>query len=211
MFCNTNVQRSPLTILSHEFTRRLVHWIDAVLLPRPFPSATSVPTGIPTTGPTSTPTQVPTSAPSETPRVVDNRNGFPCDGTVDMGDTDAQFTLNRSPTNYTYPGFVPLDESDPESLCFLRLTDDEFGPVAVSAWLPFTFSSPNNLDFSMTIGYRIFGEQEESADGMAFLIHQDNAGLGALGFDGGGIGYMNIQNALVVEWDTRKFLLSIFV
>lgn len=140
---------------------------------------------------------------------VDSGAGFVCNGTDVIG--GPQFTFNRSPSNYTFPAFLPLDPDEPDSLCFLRLTDDEFGPAAVSAWLPINFDETNTgLEFSMSIGYRIYGEAEGSADGMAFLMHQDANGLEALGFDGGGIGYMDITRALVVEWDTCKSLSSFF-
>lgn len=177
--------------------RRLVHVIDAVLLLGPVP-----PSEAPSTAPSATPSA--SFAPTQTPEDgVDSSTGFACSGT---GGTP-EFTFNRFPENYTYPALLPFDASDPESLCFLRLTDDVMGPRAVSAWLPLKFGDANvGMDFSMSIGYRIYGEADGSADGMAFVMHQDEKALEALGFEGGGIGYMTIRSALVVEWDTCMFV-----
>lgn len=61
------------------------------------------------------------------------------------------------------------------------------------------------MQFCMSIGYRIFGEEFGSADGMAFVMHQDPRGTGAVGAGGGFLGVYGdnaITNALVIEFDT---------
>ena len=89
-----------------------------------------------------------------------------------------------------------------------------------TAFRPFTFQSTNtNRQFSMTVGYRLFGAESlvtsGSGDGMAFVLHQDPRGLDTISTGGGALGiYTNledstdtavgIQRALVIELDTVK-------
>eukprot|EP00977_Amphora_coffeiformis_P014524 scaffold4079_cov167-Amphora_coffeaeformis.AAC.20 len=137
---------------------------------------------------------------------IDNPDGFPCD--------TLPFYINRgtNPVDMVFPSYVQYD-SDLNS-CFLRMTPDGVAPRAASAFLNFAFD-PDNTDkvFSMNIGYRIFGEDAGSADGMAFVMHQDPRGVYAIGEPGGAIGVYAteydregatppIAPAIVIEWDT---------
>ena len=156
---------------------------------------TSVPSLAPTTS------AAPSQTPSTPPDIIDSSGGFDCTANGGIG-----FNLNRSPSTYAYPQFVPLNATDPESQCALRLTADEAVEVAASAFLPFEFA-PSNVEklFQMSIGYRVYGDSAGSADGMAFVMHQDPRGDAALGGPGGNLGVYGaggIVNALVVEWDT---------
>lgn len=159
--------------------------------------------------PTSAPsTQLPTALPSTTPTMapeINFRNGFPCD--------DNPFTINQQ-GNGAFPQLVQNDATatDP-SLCFLRMTDDLDGGLAATAFLPLTFDATNtNRQFSMTIGYRVFGSIATVGDGMAFILHQDPRGVAAISTGGGALGVyadpndpaagVGLQRALVIEWDT---------
>jgi hypothetical protein len=127
---------------------------------------------------------------------IDFPDGFNCE--------NLPFTLNGNA--------VAAREEAADPVCFLRLVSDNPRLVG-SAFLPFEFSSSNtNLDFKMSIGYRIFGNEYGTADGMTFVIHADSRGVHALGGAGAGIGWYNngqilfggvtIKNALIIEWDT---------
>jgi len=123
-----------------------------------------------------------------------------------------------NPVDLWYPSYMPYDEDT--GLCFLRMTPDAVSPRAASAFLAFSFKEDNpKKAFSMGIGYRIFGDEGGSADGMAFVMHQDERGVFAIGEPGGAMGVYGtayaregassaIKPALVVEWDTREFLLN---
>lgn len=135
---------------------------------------------------------------------IDFSDGFPCDR--------LPFTYIGNVPGYPYPAFELLDEQDPENMCFLRMTADDTFRAGTGAFLPFSFS-PENTDceygFSMSIGYRIYGELSGSADGMVFVMHQDPRGLSAIGGFGGALGVHEpdpILNSLMIEWDTSKSL-----
>ena len=76
----------------------------------------------------------------------------------------------------------------------------------MGAFVPYDFEEDNTgLEFCMTIGYRIYGEEFGSADGMAFVMHQDPRGTAAVGQGGGFLGVYGdnaITNSLVIEFDT---------
>ena len=101
---------------------------------------------------------------------------------------------------------LPINESNPDSRCYLRMTPDERGAAAVSAFIPYKFKKSNpDFEFCMTIGYRIYGDEFGGADGMVFVMHQDPRGDSALGQGGGYLGVYGedgIKNALAIEWDT---------
>ncbi|CAB9525543.1 L-type lectin-domain containing receptor kinase [Seminavis robusta] len=175
-------------------------------VPAPTPT-TAQPSCDTTSNPeTSAPTAVSASgAPSVAPD-INFRDGFPCD--------DPPFTLNRSPTNDPFPLYIPTTENP--DLCFLRMSEDvgsgdlDQPGFSSTAFLDLTFDADNpNRVFSMNIGYRVYGADEGSADGMAFVIHQDSRGKSALGAGGGSMGIYaedgtGIQPALVIEWDTAE-------
>jgi hypothetical protein len=131
-------------------------------------------------------------------------DGFVCDD-------NSMFTLNRLDNTTIYPKMMSLDGSQASTDCFLRLTPDEDGMRASSAFVEFDFFQSNpNKTFEMSAGYRIYGNNDGSADGMAFVIHADPRGANALGGSGGAMGVYGrssqpiIKSALVIEWDTRK-------
>ncbi|CAB9525406.1 expressed unknown protein [Seminavis robusta] len=151
----------------------------------------------------------PASMPSQSSAVpeINFRGGFPCDNTP--------FTLNSNPSDWSYPQILPLDPADPTSLCFLRMSEDSSENAGAStAFLDLVFEEDNvNRIFSMTIGYRIYGPEATTGDGMAFVIHQDPRGKDALGGGGGGLAVYSssidgnfledgIRPALVIEFDT---------
>ena len=175
----------------------------------PTPITVPVPTSTPSVSPSSPPSPTPSVPPSETPPdSIQNVDGFDC-----VEDGGIGFVLNRSPPDHAFPQIIPIDPTDPDSRCFLRMTQDVAEGVATSAFVPFTFSDVGDLppgqqpgDFRMSIGYRVFGSDAGSADGMVFVMHQDPRGANALGNDGGELGVYGsdngIRNALVIEWDT---------
>jgi uncharacterized repeat protein (TIGR01451 family) len=74
------------------------------------------------------------------------------------------------------------------------------GGQAGSAW--FSTLQPVAGGFSTTFTFQISNPSTPSADGIAFVIQNSNAGLQALGDGGGGIGYQGITNSLAIEFDT---------
>ncbi|GKY96754.1 hypothetical protein MPSEU_000634800 [Mayamaea pseudoterrestris] len=88
------------------------------------------------------------------------------------------------------------------------MTADVRGSASVGAFVlvPYNFQKNNeDMAFCMSIGYRIYGEEFESADGMAFVMHQDPRGAAATGGGGGlfgAYGLNAITNSRVIEWDT---------
>ena len=64
------------------------------------------------------------------------------------------------------------------------------------------FSATN--DFHIEEQIKISMNGNGGADGMAFVMHNDPSGPSALGLSGGGIGYQNITNSVIVEFDTFK-------
>ncbi len=61
-----------------------------------------------------------------------------------------------------------------------------------------------NTDLHIAFQIKISANVGGGADGMAFVMHDDPAGAGALGLAGSGIGYQGITNSVVVEFDTFK-------
>jgi hypothetical protein len=57
-------------------------------------------------------------------------------------------------------------------------------------------------DFHIQLAVIITQISSGGADGIAFLMHNDPAGPGALGQPGGGIGYQDISHSVAVEFDT---------
>jgi uncharacterized repeat protein (TIGR01451 family) len=71
---------------------------------------------------------------------------------------------------------------------------------AGSAW--YSVLQPVANGFSTTFKFQITNASNPSADGIAFVIQNSEAGLQALGGGGGGIGYQGIGNSLAIEFDT---------
>jgi uncharacterized repeat protein (TIGR01451 family) len=71
---------------------------------------------------------------------------------------------------------------------------------AGSAW--YSVLQPVANGFSTTFKFQISNPSTPSADGIAFVIQNSQAGLQALGGGGGGIGYNQIDNSLAIEFDT---------
>lgn len=57
-------------------------------------------------------------------------------------------------------------------------------------------------DFHVELDVIITQFNSGGADGIAFVMHNDPAGPSALGKEGGGIGYQELSNSVVVEFDT---------
>jgi len=87
------------------------------------------------------------------------------------------------------------------------MTPDDGQDLASSAFLGIPVNDPPNFAFRMTIGYRIYGAADGSADGMVFVMHRDPREATAIGNRGGGIGVYGsleetIRPAVAIEWDT---------
>ena len=169
---------------------------------------TEAPIGAPTQAPSDAPTQAPTTAPSTTSSeaptdattipapVFDYDEGIPCD----LG-------LTFNPPDADYPQMVEIGDG----LCYLRMTPDSGPFYSASAFTTHNFEPANTgRSFSMSLGYRIYGTENGSADGMTFVMHQDPRGVNALGGPGGwlgaytGHGGQGIYPALIIEFDTCK-------
>jgi Bacterial lectin len=129
------------------------------------------------------------------PNEIDFSDGFDC--------ASAGIQLNG---NRPFPVMVP---NGVNTKCTLQFTSDKAEQRAVSAFSPLTFDSPL-LWFQSRFRYSIYGSAAGRADGIAFVVHQDVRGLGALGGSGGNIGVYGssstiIKPALVVELDTCKY------
>ncbi len=81
----------------------------------------------------------------------------------------------------------------------LRLNPSAQGQAG-SAW--YSVLQPVANGFSTTFRFQITNASTPSADGIAFVIQNSEAGLQALGDGGGGIGYQGISNSLAIEFDT---------
>lgn len=79
----------------------------------------------------------------------------------------------------------------------IRLTDATFNQGG-GIWL----KEKRNVaqDFSIQIGFQITQPGNSGADGIAFVIQNNNSD--AIGIYGGGIGYAGIPNSLAIEFDT---------
>ena len=130
----------------------------------PSEQASSNPTASPSVNPTEStqPSNIPTisSPPTEDRTGFDFIRGFPCDNRIFQ-------SLNSNPATSEFPQFIPQNASDPNSLCFLRMTPDVGGQGALgtSAFLGVPVTFPEQFSFKMSIGYRICGEEDGSADG----------------------------------------------
>eukprot|EP00567_Pseudictyota_dubia_P013531 CAMPEP_0197449108 /NCGR_PEP_ID=MMETSP1175-20131217/20139_1 /TAXON_ID=1003142 /ORGANISM="Triceratium dubium, Strain CCMP147" /LENGTH=1253 /DNA_ID=CAMNT_0042981119 /DNA_START=687 /DNA_END=4448 /DNA_ORIENTATION=+ len=134
-------------------------------------------------------------------------------------DVPFKFNWHSSDQENTYPMWVRSFSSNPRlkqsesfyttDTCFIRLTPDNVGELATSAFIPFTFE-PLNIDhnFSLSVAYRIYGDTSGAADGIAFVMHQDPRGTSALGGVGKGMGVYKayhreaIKPSFVIELDT---------
>merc|ERR1712070_80674 len=91
----------------------------------------------------------------------------------------------------------------------MGLTKDGQKSSIASAYLPLSIAD-NDFTFSTHIEYRIYGSQRGSADGMAFVMHQDPRGPDALGHGGGHLGVYTtadsmqdrVKPSLVIEMDS---------
>jgi hypothetical protein len=85
--------------------------------------------------------------------------------------------------------------------CF-QLTPPNVYHQAGAVWA----TTPVDLNKSFVVNANLyFGSQDNGADGIAFVIQ--NAGLNAIGIDGGGLGYHGIPgNSFIVEFDTYQNL-----
>ena len=114
--------------------------------------------------------------------------------------------LTFNPSDKEYPQMLEIEDG----LCALRMTPDAGASMAATAFTTHTFEETNaRKSFSMSLGYRIYGKNAGSADGLAFVMHQDARGIHALGKAGGYLGVYGgskeiIRNALVIEFDTCK-------
>lgn len=109
--------------------------------------------------------------------------------------------LAQSPS---FPDFssttnLVLNGSAVKSGNVLRLNPSLQGQAG-SAW--YSILQPVSNGFSTTFKFQISNPSQPSADGIAFVIQNSDAGLQALGGGGGGIGYQGIDNSVAVEFDT---------
>lgn len=142
------------------------------------------------------PTPEPTKALSFT--TVNYTEGFDCG--AGSGEFD-DLTLNDGPR--AYPRLVPIETGS--SLCFLQMTTDDTTARGSSAFLQYRFKEGNRYNFKSIFTYRMFGGSAGSADGFAFVIHEDPRGKTAQGGKGSALGVYGsnpISPALVVEFDT---------
>merc|ERR1711988_857347 len=129
------------------------------------------------------------------PRSLDFEAGF-CSSLPDF-----QLNGNRMPN---YPSYLDSDK------CALRLTKDGQKSSIASAYLPLSIAD-DDFTFSTHIEYRIYGSQSGTADGMAFVMHQDPRGPDALGHGGGSLGVYTTEDSiqdrvkpsLVIEMDSH--------
>jgi Bacterial lectin/Secretion system C-terminal sorting domain len=85
--------------------------------------------------------------------------------------------------------------------CF-QLTPPNVVHVAGSVWSKIPIDLTQNFTATTKL---YFGIQDNGADGLAFVFQ--NAGLNALGIDGGGLGYYGIPgSSFIVEFDTYQNL-----
>lgn len=92
------------------------------------------------------------------------------------------------------------DAFHPGSSSIIRLTDDadnERGSVFYTTAFPF----PANASFHAFFRVRL-GPNADGADGMAFVLQSN--GSGALGDDGGNLGYGGIGSSVAIELDTYQ-------
>jgi Bacterial lectin len=124
---------------------------------------------------------------------VNYGTGFPCTGSP----------LRLNPGPRAFPQLITT--SSASNLCLLRLTPDNTGR-AVSAWLPYRMST--GYAFTTTFTYSITGSNNGEGDGLAFGVHMDPRGIGALGEGGGSLGIYGanmIMPGLFVEIDTCAY------
>ena len=81
----------------------------------------------------------------------------------------------------------------------LRLNPAQTGQVG-SAW--YSLLQPVAEGFSTSFSFKISNPSTPSADGIAFVIQNSQAGTQALGQGGGFLGYTGIENSLAIEFDT---------
>lgn len=89
----------------------------------------------------------------------------------------------------------------------LQMTQADSSMSASSFWSKVAIDLDNSFDIQVALN---FGCDPQSGEGIAFVIHNDSRGLGAIGGSGlymgysGGNGVKGIDNALVIEVDTRN-------
>ncbi len=92
---------------------------------------------------------------------------------------DGDATLDATGTIYTLTAAVPV----------------QLGTVVSNARL--------DVRQDMVLSFDLFlGNNDAGADGMAFVLHNDPAGMVAKGWGGGGFGIGGMKNALAIEFDT---------
>ncbi len=111
--------------------------------------------------------------------------------------------------DFSYPDFsnmagIALNGSAAQSGVVLRVTPSATGQKGSAFYDQATKVSSG---FVTTFTFQISSTTGGGADGMAFVIHNAAAGLGALGDDGSGMGYAenpstSIENCLALEFDT---------
>lgn len=128
--------------------------------------------------------------------MLDYSTGFPCN--------DNSISLNPGPR-----AFPQLVENDDDDQCTLRMSPDQVGR-SVSAFTSYTFGNGNNqYAFDTTFTYQLSGIMNGIGDGIAFVLHQDSRGTGALANGGGDLGVYGsgiIRPAIVVELDTCAYI-----
>jgi|GEM_PF-1479699 len=118
-----------------------------------------------------------------------------CCGNFDLKEESYQFANNAL---LPVPGYIERWDASEDANGCVTLTD----PLASergTAW------SEVQLDLSLpfTLNYSVLaGQNDGGADGLAFLLHNDPAGLNAVGGSGGNLGASGISPAVGVTVDT---------
>ncbi len=111
--------------------------------------------------------------------------------------------------SFSYPDFsstvgLTLNGTSAQAGSVLRLTQATTNQAG-----SFFYDTPTQVTqgFVCTFSFQIQQVSSTGADGFAFVIHNDSAGLQALGDSGSGLGYalngnQSIQNSIAIEFDT---------
>jgi uncharacterized repeat protein (TIGR01451 family) len=120
-------------------------------------------------------------------------------GLVAIGGTTPLLAQSPSFPDFSSTTNLVFNGTALKSGSVLRLNPSDQGQVG-SAW--YSVLQPVANGFSTTFKFQITNASNPSADGIAFVIQNSQAGLQALGDGGGGIGYQGIGNSLAIEFDT---------
>jgi hypothetical protein len=113
-----------------------------------------------------------------------------CQGKVTINVTGGQARAETFATN----GNASVG-TEPHSFSVMPDLDSQRGSVMSSERV--SLASSFNLTFQINVG-----NDDNGADGMAFVLHNDPLGNHALGGGGGAMGALNLHNGLAIQFDT---------